>query len=184
MHSRKGIDKFKSDLKTDVNDFMNTSRIKSLKAQNREILTIQPKESLSTFSKAKITIKNYLGGFYYLTTDEIKIENKNIYLIEGKHTKSDMLPSINDIKDGLLKMILYCNLSTLSVNEIKYNKIPVLCLTSGILNGKIISSDNKQKISDFVINNNFKDKQKNLIDTIFKEADYNKFLVEIKNIEC
>jgi len=68
--------------------------------------TVQPKEVLSTLTKATITIENYLGGKYYFTTDEIKIEGENIYLIEGKHSKSALLPSNGDIKDGLLKMIL------------------------------------------------------------------------------
>lgn len=126
MHSKTGIDKFKSDLELNINDFMKTSRTKAYKAQNREMLTIQPKKSLSTLTKAKLTIKNYLGGYYYLTTDEVKIKNKNIYLIECKHSKNDFLPSISDIKDGLLKMILYSNLSSLRLNRLKYKKIPFL----------------------------------------------------------
>jgi len=52
-------------------------------------------------------------------------------LIEGKHTKTDNLPSEGDIKDGLLKMILLTNLKDVQVRRIKYNPIPVLKLTTG-----------------------------------------------------
>ncbi len=46
------------------------------------------KEALATLTKAKITITNYLGGQYFLTVDEIRIDKKDLYLIEGKHSKS------------------------------------------------------------------------------------------------
>jgi hypothetical protein len=39
---------------------MTFSREKAQKAQSREMRTTQPKESLSTHTKAKITITNYL----------------------------------------------------------------------------------------------------------------------------
>ncbi|WP_205013243.1 hypothetical protein, partial [Pseudomonas shirazica] len=81
------------------------------------IQTVQPKEALSTLTKASITIDNYLGGEYYFVTDEIKVEENKLYLIEGKHSRNSYLPSNGDIKDGLLKMILYTNLQTVTVNN-------------------------------------------------------------------
>ncbi|MBM4158336.1 MAG: hypothetical protein FJ216_06095 [Ignavibacteria bacterium] len=184
MHGKMGVDKFKSNLDYDVKNFMDNSRIKAQKAQNRETLTVQPMESLSTLTKAKITIKNYLGGYYYLTTDEIRIDDRNIYLIEGKHSKNNSLPSISDIKDGLLKLILYSNISSLRLNNKRYNKIPVLSLTSDNLKGKILSIDNNKIISLFINKNNFKDKHITIIDILFKEAKHNNFIVEIKNPKC
>ncbi|MEJ5352464.1 MAG: hypothetical protein WHS65_12820 [Melioribacteraceae bacterium] len=48
----------------DKENFMNFSRALAKKAQHRETLTKQPKEKLSGL-KATLTIKNYLGGYYY-----------------------------------------------------------------------------------------------------------------------
>lgn len=81
--------------------------------------------------KGKLTIKNYLGGNYYLTCDEVEIHGEEIRLIEAKHTNKDELPSLGDIKDGLVKMILFTNLENLKVDEKDYNPVPVLKLTTG-----------------------------------------------------
>ena len=40
------------------------------------------------------------------------------------------MPKISDVKDGLIKMILYRNLSSVKLNGIKYKKMPILRLTS------------------------------------------------------
>jgi len=55
-----------------------------------------------------------------------------ILLIEGKHTKDKSLPSLADIKDGLLKMILLTNLEDVKINDTMYNPKPLLKLTTGI----------------------------------------------------
>lgn len=73
FHNEKGLQKFSDQLLKGADNFMQFSRDKAIEAQNREYLTMQPKELLLTLTKAKITIKNYLGGHYYLTTDEILI---------------------------------------------------------------------------------------------------------------
>ncbi len=73
LHNLKGIDNFKEKIRDDVKFFMEFSREKAKKAQAREFVTQQPKESLSTLSKAKVTITNYLGGQYFLTVDEVLI---------------------------------------------------------------------------------------------------------------
>lgn len=109
-------------------DFMTLSRELAEKAQKREQLTVQPKENLLG-EKATITISNYLGGYYYFTSDEAEIIKKDVYLIECKHSKTNSLPSSLDIKDGLLKMILFTNLEEVSVENKNYNPIPVLKLT-------------------------------------------------------
>jgi len=105
LHGFQGLDDFKTKIQSAVNAFMEFSRQKAKDAQAREILTNQPKESLQTLTKAKITITNYLGGKYFLTVDEVAITKNTISLIESKHSKSTLLPGISDIKDGLIKMI-------------------------------------------------------------------------------
>lgn len=111
--------------------FMELSRKLASDAQTRESITIQPKEKLSG-DKATITIKNYLGGYYFFTCDEAQIKGDKLYLAECKHSKNSMIPSSEDIKDGLIKMILFVNLSDLVVGKKKYIPFPVLKLTSDI----------------------------------------------------
>ncbi len=183
FHNEQGIDRFTNQFIDGVKEFMNTSRQKAKEAQNREMQTVQPKEALSTLTKATITIENYLGGKYFFTTDEIKIKGNNIYLIEGKHSKTSILPSIGDIKDGLLKMILYTNLKEVKVNDMEYEPIPVIKLTSTKLQGSMWSNDKPDTINEFIVNQNFSKNQKSLIEKLLIEAKENNFLINIEKAE-
>jgi hypothetical protein len=99
-------------------------------------VTHQPKEK-TYGSKGTIDIKNSLGGIYHFTIDEVflDLQKSKVCLVEAKHTKHSALPSDDDIKDGLLKMILYTNLKEVYyvINE-KKEKIkevkPMLRLTN------------------------------------------------------
>lgn len=152
---------------------MESSRKKSQEAQEREMKTIQPKEYLSSLTKAKITIENYLGGKYHFTTDEIVFKNNKLFLIEAKHSKNSLLPSIADIKDGLLKIILYTNLKNVIFNGKKYNFSPVVKLTSSLLKGEI------KNVNQFLNSNQPTKEQKNSIKILIEEAKQNNFILEI-----
>ena len=180
LHNPNGLDNFKEKIGKDVSLFMAFSRDKAEKAQTREYVTQQPKESLSTLTKAKITITNYLGGQYFLTVDEILLSQNKVSLIEGKHSTNALLPSKGDIKDGLLKMILYCNLSDVSANGKKIKSEAILSLTSTKLKGSITSLSTKKEISTFFEDNNFSTLQISLVETIFAEAKQNKFIIKIQ----
>lgn len=183
LHDSKGLDTFKSKIGKDVSLFMNFSRGKAEMAQKREYVTQQPKESLSTFSKAKITINNYLGGQYFLTVDEVKVFRSKIDLIEGKHSKNSTLPGKADIKDGLLKLILYCNLSEVKVEGIKMKSNAVLSLTSSKLKGTMSSESTLKEINNFIKINKLSTSQNKLINTIISEARQNKFTIIIKYLK-
>ena len=99
----------------------------------------------------------------FFTCDEIKIDESSVYLIEGKHTVTNSLPSSGDIKDGLLKMILFTNLENVKIAEKDYNPIPILKLTTGT--GFNISS----------LNNS----QNEMLNLLKKEAESNGFRVLI-----
>ncbi len=173
FHAEKGIDKFAEKFINGVNEFMDSSRTKAEEAQSREIQTVQPKEALTTATKAKITIENYLGGKYYFTTNEIIIEENKIYLIEAKHSKSAILPSIADIKDGLLKMILYSNLTEIKIGDKNYEALPVLKLTSTKLTGSL-TENNYMDYSELRVN------EKSLLEKLFDEAKENNFRILIE----
>lgn len=175
FHGSLGLKKLKQQFELGVNNFMETSRSKAKDAQHREHLTIQPKEILSTLSKATITIQNYLGGLYYFTTDEIVTSNDRVYLIEGKHSSTAKLPGIADIKDGLLKMILYCNLTNVKIDKKSYEPFPILKLTSAKLEGFLKTASTEQQKDEFFKRNSFSENNIQLINKLIAESKSNKF---------
>src|SRR3989344_1753439 len=162
MHSKKLAEKRIGELKKGKDIFMALSRGLAELAQKRESITIQPKEHLSGI-KGAITITNYLGGNYYFTSDEVEIHNKDIWLIDAKHTKTDNLPSLSDIKDSLLKMILFTNLEDVKINDKNFNPVPIIKLTTG----------------DKFFIENLNDEQKKLLEVLKKEAKINRFKIMI-----
>ncbi len=182
FHSEKGLEIFTALVAENLSAFMDGSRIKAQSAQGREFLTIQPKEILATQTKAKITITNYLGGKYFFTVDEIVLEDKNLFLIESKHSKSGKLPSVGDIKDGLLKMMLYTNLENVSIGRDLLMRLPILRLTSGKIAGEISSNSKTAEIEPFFLDNNFNRRQRDLIESLFTEAKENNFTISLGEI--
>jgi hypothetical protein len=182
FHNEQGLDNFAKIVSENVEDFMEYSRTKAQSAQNREFATIQPKEILATQTKAKLTITNYLGGKYFFTVDEAKIENENLFLIESKHSKNAKLPSVGDIKDGLLKMMLYTNLENVCVGENSYKSLPVLKLTSEKIIGEITFNSSETALSEFFRLNKFNKRQTDFIKNLFSEAKGNNFLASLGRI--
>ena len=129
MHSIELARKRIKKLQEGKDAFLKLSRNLAQKAQRRESITIQPKEKLDG-KKATITIKNYLGGEYFLTSDEAEIHENEIFLIEGKHTEGENFPALSDIKDGLLRMILLTNLQDVRIGNKQFTSVPVLKLTT------------------------------------------------------
>lgn len=182
FHSEQGLNSFAKLTAENLDDFMKYSRLKAQSAQNREFLTIQPKEILATQTKAKLTITNYLGGKYFFTVDEVRIEYENLFLIESKHSKNAKLPSFGDIKDGLLKMMLYTNLENVGVDESSYKSFPVLKLTSEKLVGEIFSDSIEIELVNFLRLNKFNKRQSDFIKDLFFEAKENSFIVSLGRI--
>jgi len=182
LHTTKGIYQLQNKILHNINSFKEFSRLKALQAQNREYQTIQPKEQLSTLSKAKITLTNYLGGQYFLTVDEVNFNNNYVQLIESKHSKTKLLPSENDIKDALLKLILYSNLNKVYIHHQSFTAQAILKLTSNKIRGKITSNDNQHKIAQFLTNNKLNSKECKLITTLINGAYTNNFILQIENI--
>ncbi|MEK7121626.1 MAG: hypothetical protein AAB857_02880 [Patescibacteria group bacterium] len=162
MHSRQTAEKRIIELLKGKDEFMKLSRMLAEKAQRRERLTIQPKENLSG-TKAIITIQNYLGGYYYFTSDEAEVKGNNVFLIEGKHSKNNSLPSLEDIKDGLLKMILFTNLEDVKIDNKKYNSVAVL----------------KLSVENHFSEKNLSASQKKVLSLLLKEAKVNHFELRI-----
>lgn len=116
-----------------------------------------------------------------MTTDEILIIGKTLYLIESEHSKGSLIPSKGDIKDGLLKMILYSNLKKVMVDGIEYQATPILNLTSEKLKGEIKSTGSEKEIENFLYTNKFSASQKVFVNKLFSEAVVNNFQIIIQN---
>jgi len=183
LHNQSGIENFKEKIGKDVSDFMEFSREKAQKAQSREMVTMQPKESLTTATKAKITITNYLGGQYFFTVDEVFFDKNTVYLIESKHSKRTILPSKGDIKDGLLKMILYSNLCEVEVDGKPMKSKAVLNLTSPKIDREITSEMPVWDRGDLLLINGFLQQQMRFIDVLMDEAEENGFIVKIGGVQ-
>lgn len=163
--------------------FIDFSRTKSQKAQSREFNTDQPKEALASDTKGKVTINNALFGKYYFTCDETKIENNTIYLIEAKHSQRAKLPSENDIKDGLVKMMLYTNLTGVKVGKNPFSHKVAIRLTSAKLNGSIQSTASNDELAKFSTENALGKKQQEFLQKLFQEARENNFTIILEKGE-
>ncbi len=176
MHSVEGIDKRIEILKGKAKIFKQRSRKSAREAQDREFQTIQPKEKIEGF-KAKITIRNYLGGVYYFTVDELKIRGNKLFLLEMKHTKRELLPSCSDIKDGIVKMMLFANLSETRINKTPFEHFAVLGLTSAKFEGYCHSRMPEDEILTCLRKNKLSAKQEKRVLDVFGEGRVNNFLV-------
>ena len=130
-----------------------------------------------------IVIKNYLGGAYYFTVDDVILDSTMhlIYLIESKHSQKVILPSENDIKDGLLKLMLYNNLAEVYLNNICYNYKVVLRLTSPLLKSVINLPTDEKSLTDFIKTNKL-DNKSQFLAQLNEEASANNFEVWINKV--
>jgi VWFA-related protein len=163
--------------------FIDFSRRKAQNAQAREFQTLQPKEALSTDTKGKVTITNALFGKYFFTVDETKIEPQTVYLIEAKHSQRSRLPSKNDIKDGLIKMMLYTNLSKVKVGARAVDYKVMIRLTSDQLKGSITSAAKDEDLIKFCSDNLIDAASREFLKKLFHEARENKFTIILEHAE-
>ena len=176
LHNPQNNDKWTQKILQSKNTFMEFSRTKAQQAQNRESLTIQPKEQINSENKAKIMIENYLGGQYFFTCDEVFEKEGVLHLCENKHSKNALLPSSDDIKDGLLKLMLYNNID--SIDGYTSFKI-VLKLTSSILQADFALPH--KNLAQIFKDNDFSLKEQSILQALNTESLKNNFVIWINN---
>jgi hypothetical protein len=176
MHGEQGITQRIEVIRESVVKFQSNSRELASSAQIREYQTIQPKENVIE-SKATITIKNYLGGYYYFTVDEALLHHDNLFLIEKKHSKNSPVPSISDIKDGLVKMMLYTNFSEVLVSGTSFSHHPTLGLTSKNIRGYCHTHSTENELYSFFSRNNITQKTTKFVLQLFNEGRNNNILI-------
>lgn len=117
LHDSANIDKFAQKITKDRESFMSYSRQKAQSAQNREFLTIQPKELIKFGAKSKIEIENYLGGYYYFTIDEVLEKDGTLCLVESKHSVNAILSSNDEAYLNLCFIIIYVKCGIYLIKE-------------------------------------------------------------------
>lgn len=175
---------FKKEIENNTDLFMESSRQRASQAQSREIQTIHANEYLETITKTSITISNYIGGKYFFTVDEVMIQNGVILLIESKHSNKTILPSLSDIKDGLLKMILYSNLSHVMRGGDTLPSRPILKLTSATIQSYLNSDADEAEIIKFSSINQLNPSKRLLIQALCQEAKQNHFTIQLSQKTC
>ena len=140
VHSPKNhlqtLEKFKADGCFSLTSFKEATLPRSYKAAHRESLTTHILESLEENAKGTFHISNYLGGQYYLTADEVYWNKDQLIIQESKNSSKGKLPSEDDIKDGLFKLILFANMEEVAVDE----RTDIQFITRLKLTGDLISS--------------------------------------------
>jgi DNA-dependent RNA polymerase auxiliary subunit epsilon len=176
IHSRVGMDNYLQKITDEFEQFKNISLKSSQNASKREAMTSHKLEYLEDGLKATFSIENYLGGLYYLTPDEIFLDN-DIYIIqESKNSSKESLPKLSDIQDGLFKLILFSNLDSLKLNTKEVSFITKLKLTGKNVIGSIVLPDaTLQDIENFLQINMkvFTKKQKEIINKLALECKNN-----------
>jgi len=175
---RKRLLKFKKNGKFNLDVFKEYTLQRSKEARMREIKTIHELESLSEGNKAIFNVYNYLGGIYYLTADEVFLENDVFVIQESKNSSTSKLTSKDDIKDGLFKLILYSNMEKLEYNNKKVEFKTRLKLT-GNIQGNLLLPNSKEDIRFFIDQNQFKKNQKEIIYRLNDESKINNLEIHI-----
>lgn len=116
--------------KNDSKKFLADCEKESKGAQNREVKSDHALENVPGV-KGKINIDLGESKKLYLTSDSVEIKKNKclITLLEGKNTTSDKLPGWGDIKDALMKLMIFKK-SDFSFEDKKYEKKLVCYLTS------------------------------------------------------
>ena len=140
VHSPKNhlqtLEKFKANGRFSLTCFKEATLPRSYKAAHRESLTTHILESLEENAKGTFRISNYLGGQYYLTADEVYWNNDQLIIQESKNSTKGKLPSEDDIKDGLFKLILFANMEEVAVD----GRTDIQFITRLKLTGDLIGS--------------------------------------------
>jgi hypothetical protein len=181
IHSRDGMDKRLEKVRQDFEHFKETSHLGSIQASRREVVTNHQHEFLVEGQKATLSIKNYLGGLYYLAPDAI-FWNQGRYIIqESKNSSKGYLPSKDDIQDGLFKLILFSNCDSLTLNGEQVEFVTKLNLTGTGIIGNITFPDENGQIDLFLAQNHFSRTQQRIIRDLSSEATENNLLIEISS---
>ncbi len=169
------LEQYMVDGKFHADSFRELSLTRSKGAAHRETVVEHLLEFLQDGDKAYISLTNYLGGEYHLTADEVFVEGKRLVIQESKNTTKAKLPSPNDIKDGLLKLILYSNIDELYADGTQVDFTTQLKLT-GNTAGTLHLPATTEAVADFNRRNQFTRSRCAIMERLNEEARQNRNL--------
>lgn len=177
VHSPKNhlqtLEKFKTDGHFSLVSFKEASLPRSYEAAHRESLTTHVLESLAENTKGIFRISNYLGGQYYLTADEVYWENDQLVIQESKNSSKGKLPSENDIKDGLFKLILFANMEEVAIDERTNIQFITRLKLTGDLIGNLFLPCDTEDVFNFCAENRLTETYKKRFILLNQEASQN-----------
>lgn len=166
----KYLERCKSEGKFDLDTFKAITLKRSLRAAQRETGVSHRLEKIGRGSKAVLSISNYLGGIYHLAPDAIYAEGDTLIIQESKNSsKGEKLPSETDIKDGLFKLILYCNLHQLILDNQEVIFRPRLTITGNLV-GQLSLPSERNALAVFCHANGLAERQSRLVELLNMEA--------------
>ncbi len=168
----KVLEDFRQAGRFDLQTFKVLTLASSFSAAQREMQTTHAREYLVEGQKAYFSMTNMLGGEYHLTADEILYEDETILIQEAKNSTRDKLPSINDVQDGLFKLILFANIDELYLNNHRVNFQTRLKIT-GTVEGHLTLPNTPDSIDDFCHLNSLTSSKRQLVDALNNEAIQN-----------
>lgn len=183
IHSHSSMEKYLQAINEDFEAFKSLSLRGSQDASKREALTSHRLEYLTSGMKATFCIKNYLGGDYYLTPDEIFPVEEGYIIQESKNSTKKALPDLSDIQDGLFKLILYSNINSLTLNDQPVSFSVKLKLTGINIRSHIVLPCNSESLEEFLEINQeiFGQKEISIVRKLLLEAQRNENLeIEIR----
>ena len=173
------LEKFKANNQFCLETFKRVTLSRSHAAALRETATLHKLESLGEDEKGIFSITNYQGGEYYLTADEIYWENERLVIQEAKNTTKDELPSKNDIKDGLFKLILFLNMEKVDVDDRTDVPFMTRLKLTGNLTGHLSLPNSTNQVSNFCQENSLSSALRKTITLLNQEAEMNDFEIWI-----
>ena len=184
VHSPKNhlqtLEKFKADGHFSLASFKEASLPASYEAAHRESVTTHVLESLEENSKGIFGISNYLGGQYYLTADEVYWENDQLVIQESKNSSKGKLPSEDDIKDGLFKLILFANMEEVAIDKRTNIQFTTRLKLTGNLIGSLLLPCVTENVFNFCAENRLTQTyQKRLISLNQEASENNKLQIWI-----
>ncbi|ABQ91408.1 hypothetical protein [Roseiflexus sp. RS-1] len=174
MHDRKAQEKYLEKVRANFDDFKNLSLSGSKNASIREAAVVHHNEHLSDGSKVRLNIRNYLGGVYYLTADEVIKEGDRYVIQESKNSTKGSLPSLDDIKDGLFKIALFSNIDALLLEGQKVDFTVRLKLTGKDIYGTLFMPCSSCELDRFITENRLNERRAKVIRGLYDECLYNK----------
>jgi hypothetical protein len=174
MHDRKAQEEYLEKVRANFEDFKNFSLSGSKNASTREVTVVHRYEYLSDGSKARFNVRNYLGGVYYLTADEVIKEGDRYVIQESKNSTKGPFPSLDDIKDGLFKLALFSNIDVLLLGDQEINFTARLKLTGRDVYGTLSMPCSSCELDQFIAENRLNERKAKVIRGLYYECLHNK----------